>query len=258
MAHKHTCFLAITACQTVRTCGQLGEGFLRRPSSNCTGPNGIEPTDYSLPSAVGAALALQGITRESLPRTGRATLMASSSTGMQWTLIAKTSGGVVSPLPLSRLAPTLPGPLRPTSTTPSHVFHAGFEGRVPYGGNRYKGYEKLAVPARKRLRRRRFQQRLAQSKWLSARPRAAPRNPAPRARGISPSTSPLLIPGVTTPEPAARAPQEAPKSRTIQCFERSHTCSTQFMHCGRIGIPSFSVRNTTRGAIRPSALEAVA
>lgn len=77
--------------------------------------------------------ATEGITRESLPRTGRATLVASSSTGMQWCQSLRPAAGWSAPCPLGRLAPALPGPLHPTSTTPSHVFHAGFEARVPYG-----------------------------------------------------------------------------------------------------------------------------
>jgi hypothetical protein len=63
----------------------------------------------------------EGITRVSLPRTGRATLMASSSTGEQW-CEQKLAAGWSAPHPLGRLAPALPGPLHPTSTTPSHVF----------------------------------------------------------------------------------------------------------------------------------------
>lgn len=109
----------------------------RRPQSAST--NGIEPTDYSFRNADGTALRSEGITRESLPRTGRACLQASSSTGEQWTLIKRSAAGWSVPLSLGRLAPALPGPLHPTSTTPLHVFHAGFEARVPYGGGRYKG-----------------------------------------------------------------------------------------------------------------------
>jgi hypothetical protein len=42
------------------------------------------------------------------------------------------------------VAPALPGPLHPTSTTPSHVFHAGFGARVPYGESQYKRNEARA------------------------------------------------------------------------------------------------------------------
>jgi len=127
--------------------------------------------DYSFRSAVGAALALEGITHVSLPRTGRATLMASSSTGEQWCRSLRPAVGWSAPRPLGRLAPALPGPLHPTSTTPSHVFHAGFEARVPYGQNPYKREEAVrritaaVFPERRSIRLRRHR---TPSKTLSA------------------------------------------------------------------------------------------
>ena len=114
--HKPTSFPAITACQTACTPqDSLARDFsvarlrLLRPWDRIHG--------FHLRSAVGAALSLEGFTRESLPRTGRATLMASSSTGEQW-CEHKLAAGWSVPRPLGRLAPALPGPLHPTSTTP--------------------------------------------------------------------------------------------------------------------------------------------
>src|SRR5436190_13127635 len=80
----------------------------------------------------------EGITRKSLPRTGRATLMASSSTGEQHQGSKRPSAGWLLPHSLGRLAPALPGTLHPISTTPSHVFRAGFRARVPYSQRGYK------------------------------------------------------------------------------------------------------------------------
>ncbi len=103
----HTCFLAITASFKPPAIPQTAcEGFLRRPSYALPNrPNGIESTDYFFRSAVGAALTLEGITRESLPRTGRAILMASSSTGEQWCAVIRPAAGWSVPRPLDRLAP---------------------------------------------------------------------------------------------------------------------------------------------------------
>jgi hypothetical protein len=76
----------------------------------------------------------EGITRKSLPRTGRATLMASSSTGEQHRGSKRPSAEWLVPHALGRLAPALPGMLHPTSTMPSHVFRAGLAPRTVQTG----------------------------------------------------------------------------------------------------------------------------
>lgn len=93
--------------------------FLRRPTS-ATPPPWDRTHGLLLPT-------WEGITRKSLPRTGRATLMASSSTGEQHRKLKKRlPAGWSVPRTLGQLALALAGMLHPTSTTPSHVFRAGF------------------------------------------------------------------------------------------------------------------------------------
>ena len=131
--------LAITATFTLSaSCSQRSEDFLRRPTSNSIQLHGIEPTDYSFLGRADAPPKGEGITRKSLPRTGRATLVASSSTGKQRQVIFRLPAGWSVPRPLSQLALALPGSLHPTSTMPRHVVRAGSSGSVPYGEIWYK------------------------------------------------------------------------------------------------------------------------
>ncbi len=129
LPHKHTCFLAITAyVQTICTSRRPELRYFSvarlpgAPPSKRIGPWDrtyvlLLPgaSNFTERCSMVDAPTTEGITLKSLPRTGRATLMASSSTGEQRHKPRLATGWSVL-RPLGRLAPALPGPLHPTST----------------------------------------------------------------------------------------------------------------------------------------------
>ena len=77
LLHKPTCFRPSRPhSNRLHRCRRPERGISPSPvfAELHTPRYGIEPTDYSFQSVVGATLSDEGITRESLPRTGRATL----------------------------------------------------------------------------------------------------------------------------------------------------------------------------------------